>query len=199
MTPAAILMARANTGSSRRDAIASYSSRFNQLGMSVSTSGESTLRALFTLETGLGMRESSGNYCTGWDTSAGSSRASSEAEAGPFQTSFNSFSASSELGKLYAYYQAHPSSCLLAAYKQGASCAAQSILGSGAGAAYQRFVKSCPAFAADSAAITLRVLRGHFGPIIRGEAEVTSGCNQLFTDVARFVDQDPANACDELL
>lgn len=193
------VMSKANTGVTGKDVLAWYAPVFNQKGFSIDTAGALSLRSLFSVQIGLGMRESSGNYCTGWDTSAGSNRASSAAEAGPFQTSYDSFGASPELQKLYSYYQANPDKCWLNVFKQGASCSSQSILGTGAGATYQRFIKSCPAFAADSAAVTLRVLRTHFGPIIRKQAEVNTNCGLMLNEVRSFIDQDPANACADLL
>jgi hypothetical protein len=51
-------------------------------------SGIDTLRHLFVLMIGLGMRESSGRYCEGRDQSASNTSADT-AEAGLFQTSWN--------------------------------------------------------------------------------------------------------------
>ena len=148
---------------------------------------------------GLGMRETSGVYCEGWDTSAGSNRPSSEAEAGLFQTSYDSMRASAELRKLYAEYQASPSRCQLDVFKESARCAPRRVLGSGAGATYQAFNKACPAFAAEYAMTLLRILRGHFGPINRKEAEVNPSCNSLLKNVQALVDANPQEACKDLL
>ncbi len=197
-TPA-LLMSLANTRVTSRDAVAYYESLMDKLRFEIDRSGMETLRSVYTLGLGLGMRESSGKYCEGWDKSAGSSRPSSEAEAGIFQTSYNSMGASSELKMLYNEYRANPSSCMLDVFKEGVSCKSQSILGSGAGAEFQKFARSCPAFATEYAMVVLRVLRKHFGPINRKEAEVTVPCNQMLDDVQRLVEQDPRGACQELL
>ncbi len=60
---------------------------FTHLGIK-SVEGRASLRASYTLLIGLGMRESSGDYCEGRDYSAGSTSAST-CEAGAWQTSYN--------------------------------------------------------------------------------------------------------------
>lgn len=186
------------SSSSSTDALAYFKSAFAAMGVSVSTAGEENIRSIYTLGMGLGMRESSGEYCTGWDTTAGKNRPSSEAEAGPFQTSYDSMSASPALAALYKEYQADTSRCLLDVFKVGVSCKKQSILGTGAGATYQVFNKSCPAFATEYAMTLLRLVRTHFGPINRKEAEVVPACNSLLTSVQQIVDQNPSDSCAEL-
>ena len=192
------VMAQASVGRTSVDALAYYSSILSSMNLQADRAGPDTLTTVYTLAAGLGMRESSGNYCEGWDTSAGSNRSSSEAEAGLFQTSYNSIGASPELSKLYDAYRAHPEWCLLDVFKEGASCSPQSILGSGAGADYQRFNKTCPAFAAEYVAVMLRVNRSHYGPINTRKAEVTSACHDVFSRVEAMVEQDPANVCSDL-
>ena len=156
------------------------------------------MRATFTLEMGLGMRESSGAYCEGWDKSAGGGRPSSAGEAGLFQTSYDSMVVSPELSNLYAEYKANPSKCFLNVFKEGASCANSATLGSGAGADFQNFTKSCPAFATEYTAIMLRLLRGHYGPINRQEAEVVKSCGQLLSDIEVMVGRDPETTCQDI-
>lgn len=188
----------AAAGNSSVDALAHFSSNFSNLSMNVTTAGAEPLRSLYTLGIGLGMRESSGKYCEGRDMSA-SNTAANTAEAGMFQTSYDSISASAELSKLYAEYKADTSKCHLDTFKQGvSSCGQSSIAGSGAGADYQAFNKSCPAFAAEYAMIMLRVRRNHYGPINRKEAEVTKSCNSMLKSVQDFIDNDP-NACSDIM
>jgi hypothetical protein len=55
-----------------------------ELGMDNSADGVDTLRHLFALQLGLGMRESSGQYCCGRDMSADNVSAET-CEAGLFQ------------------------------------------------------------------------------------------------------------------
>ncbi len=197
-TPAE-LMSRASTKNASKDALEWYRTQFETLHLEVDRSGVEALRSLYTLGMGLGMRESSGKYCEGWDRAAGANRSASQAEAGPFQSSYDSMGASGELKKLYDEYRKDTSRCQLSTYKEGVTCRAQDILGKGAGAEFQKLAKSCPAFAAEYAMTSLRVLRKHYGPINRREAEVIQSCNQMLEDVQRIVEQDPFNACLELL
>lgn len=197
-TSLGMLLASANEGNTKKDAIAYYASVFAGLPVAINTEGAETLRALYTLGIGLGMRESSGVYCEGWDRSAGSNRPASAGEAGLFQTSYDSLSASAELPKLYSEYKkTKDTRCMLDVFKAGAKCSSLSNLGTGAGADFQAFLKSCPAFATEYAMTTLRVLRSHYGPINRREAEVNSSCNKMLKQVQQLVENDPY-ACEDL-
>lgn len=149
-----------------------------------------TLVEEYTLLTGLGMRESSGTYCDGYDTSAGPETADT-AEAGLFQVSWNSHTASPNLPALMAQYVSNPETCKLETFKENADCPKTAkIIGTGDGAKYQAFAKSCPAFAVEYAAILLRVQRKHWGPINRKEAEVNVDCRNLFTQVQAYAGKD---------
>jgi hypothetical protein len=192
-SPAAV-MAKAKTSDATKDALAHYETTFDALKMEIDHAGEETMQSLYALGVGLGMRESSGKYCEGWDTTA-SDQTASTAETGLFQVSYNSISATSELTKLYNEYKADESRCYLATYSEGAVCKTQSYVGTGAGLDFQKFTRRCPAFAAEYAMTLARVLRKHWGPLNRKEAEVTANCNSMLEDVRRLVDEDPANAC----
>jgi len=193
------LMSRASSGNSAKDALAHYSDVLANAGMpAVNQSGPDTLRVLFTLGIGLGMRESSGKYCVGYDTTASSHTANSS-EAGLFQASYDSIGATPELKELYQEYQANPQRCHLDIFKQGVSCTNQGIIGAGtAGGDYQAFNKQCPAFAAEYAMTLIRVLRSHFGPINRKEAEVIPACEVMLGDIENFVIGDRARVCGDL-
>jgi hypothetical protein len=184
-------------GSSTTDALALYASTFSSLSMDVKNAGVGPLRSLYTLGIGLGMRESSGKYCEGRDMSASNTSANT-AEAGMFQTSYDSIGASAELTNLYNEYKVNPNNCFLDTFKVGVSCGSSSIAGSGAGADYQAFNKSCPAFAAEYAMVMLRVRRNHYGPINRKEAEVTTSCNQMLKSVETFIEND-LNSCADIM
>jgi hypothetical protein len=192
------IMSAASSGNDVKDALTHYQSNFGSLPIAVSAAGLQPLRAVYVLGIGLGMRESSGSYCEGWDRSAGSNRSSSAAEAGAFQTSYDSIASSPELSKLYAEYKASPDRCFLDVFKEGASCSKGSILGTGAGAEYQAFNKSCPAFATEYAMTMLRIQRGHYGPINRKEAEIVPACNQMLKSVQDLISNDPY-ACQDIL
>lgn len=194
------ILTSARTTNTTKDALAHYQSHFSSL-IDTSIAGANPLRAVYVLGIGLGMRESSGRYCEGWDRSAGSSRSSSAGEAGVFQTSMDSMGISIELSKLYNEYKANPARCFLDVFKQGVSCSSSDMsnLGTGAGADYQAFNKSCPAFAAEYAMTMLRIARTHYGPINRKEAQVNPACNTMLKQVQELIEQDPQNACDDIL
>jgi len=185
---AAVEMAKADTGNAKKDALAHYESQFAALGMDNSTSGADTLRHLFALMLGLGMRESSGKYCEGRDMSADNTT-SETAEAGLFQTSYNARSASALMPKLFAQYQANPSG-FLDVFKEGVTCHPSDLenFGSGDGKEFQRLSKACPAFAAEFAAVGLRNIRTHWGPINAQKAEVRLASDEMFKQVKAAVD-----------
>lgn len=191
------LMASRNSGKTSKDVLAWYQASYDAANMSIDSSNADTLRSLYTLGIGLGMRESSGKYCEGYDVTAKQS-SSATAEAGMFQTSYNSVSASVELANLYNEYKQDQSKCYLNVFKPGVSCTARAIYGTGEGAKFQTLAKTCPAFAAEYAMISLRVLRAHYGPINRKEAELRSSCNQMLDDVQSYVDDNRSLVCGSL-
>lgn len=176
---------------SAKDALELYASAFNAAGIILNASGIDNLRALFVLEAGLGLRESSGRYCEGRDRSASNTSADS-AEAGLFQQSWDSRGASPELPKLFAAYRSNPRG-FVEIFQEGVSVRAGDLdnSGSGDGAAFQALCKSAPAFAVECAAVGLRVLRTHWGPIVRREVEITPFADELFRHVQTIVDAQP--------
>lgn len=190
---AAVEMARANTGDATRDVLAHYADIFAALGMNNSVAGPDTLRHLFALLLGLGMRESSGNYCEGRDMSTDNTDAET-AEAGLFQTSYNARNANPLLPQLFQQYQANPAG-FLNIFKEGASCSPGDFVnhGSGPGKEFQRLSKESPAFAAEFAAVALRNIRRHWGPINAQKAEVRPAADEMFRQVQAAV--DASNLC----
>jgi SH3 domain-containing protein len=187
--PCAAEMAKANTGNGSVDALAWLAPEFAAAGLDNSTDGVDTLRHLFVLLVGLGMRESSGIYCTGRDQSASNTTADT-AEAGLFQTSFNARGASALLPALFQVYQASPAG-FLDVFQEGVNpCGAADMqnFGSGDGAEFQRLSKACPAFAAEFAAVGLRNLRTHWGPINTKTAEIKTECDDMLLQVQQAVD-----------
>jgi peptidoglycan hydrolase-like protein with peptidoglycan-binding domain len=184
-------MAKAETGDGARDALTWYKDIFADAGMDNSVAGPDTLRHLFVLLIGLGMRESSGKYCEGRDRSA-SNVTSDTAEAGLFQMSFNARAASPLLPALFTQYSSNPSG-FLDVFKEGVHCSQANLqnFGSGNGKAFQALCKECPAFAAEWAAVGLRHLRKHWGPITRREAQVRPECDELLRQVQAAVDASP--------
>jgi len=188
----ALDMAQKNTGDQARDALAWYDDVFDAAGMSNNTSGVDTLRHLFVLLIGLGMRESSGKHCEGRDTTA-NNVTSDTAEAGLFQVSFNAKDASPLLPQIFAQYKSNPSG-FVDVFREGVQCSAASLenFGSGDGKEFQRLCKECPAFAAEFAAVGLRHIRKHWGPISRKQAQVRPDCDALLSQVQAAIDAAPA-------
>jgi Putative peptidoglycan binding domain len=187
----ALLMASADSYNDNKDALSWYRSNFKAKGMSNEVTGVDTLRHLYVLLMGLGMRESSGRHCCGIDTSAGvSSRKADTCEAGAWQQSWNSHVASPEIDKLFDEYKSDPSGCLQSVFAEGVSCtpAEWKIWGTGQGAEFQRLAKECPMFAVEAAGVGLRVIRRHWGPINRKEAEIVTAADEMFMDVQRLVE-----------
>ena len=187
--PAAVDMAKARTNSDK-DVFNVYRSKFDNFAMSNEVSGPDTLQHLFAFLLGHGMRESSGRHCEGRDQSA-SNVQSDTAEAGLFQTSYNAHSASApEFDNLMDEYSGDEAECHLHAFEDGVSCSSSewSSYGSGAGRDFQDLCKSCPAFAFETAALTLRTLCNHYGPVIRFEVELKEEANDMFIDVRRYVE-----------
>jgi len=186
--PIATAMAAADTGSKETDALTWYQARFQANKMNNAVAGADTLRHLFVLLTGLGMRESSGKYCEGRDKSA-QNITSDTAEAGLFQMSYNIHKASPHIDKLIADYSAKPDG-FLSIFQEDVVCGHDNFVnyGDGAGAAFQELCKSCPAFSVEAAAIGLRVLRKHWGPINSRAAEILTDADDLFRQVQSIVD-----------
>jgi uncharacterized protein (TIGR02594 family) len=177
-------MAQANADDPDHDALSWYEDEFAAVDMSNDEDGIDTLRHLFVLMIGLGMRESSGNHWEGRDTSANNTSADS-AEAGLFQTSWDIHSASTYITKLFNHYWDNPNG-FAETFSKGLSPTQSSLsnYGNGAqGTQYQWLAKFCPAFAVAMSAVGLRVRRDHWGPINRYEVELKKSADQLLRDV----------------
>lgn len=185
--PVAELMAQADRNSSDHDALSWYRSEFNSLGMDNSEDGIDTLRHLFVMILGLGMRESSGKYCEGRDMSA-SNTSADEAEAGMFQTSWNIRSCCSEIPPLLEAFWDNPNGFLPTFQKDiGPDSKDLGGYGSGDGARYQFLSKFAPAFHAYVTALGMRYLRQHWGPINRSEVELRADANRMLLDVQDYL------------
>lgn len=187
---AAIEMGRAASGDADVDALSWYAQEFATLGMSNGKDGIDTLRHLFVMLMGLGMRESSGRHCEGRDMSA-DNVSSDTAEAGLFQMSWNASNSSDEMqGLMDSYLPAvDAQQCAIQHFSQGVNCSTSDweCYGSGAGYQYQVLAKNCPQFAVETAAIGLRNLRQHWGPINRREVELRREADHMFREVQRII------------
>jgi hypothetical protein len=191
--PAALEMAKAQTADASRDALAHYAPEFQALGMSNSNAGADTLRHLFVLLIGLGMRESSGRHCEGRDMAAQNVQAET-CETGLFQFSYNSRTASPLLPRLIQSYAGRRD--FLSPFRRGVACDSDSWAnhGTGPGAEFQQLAKQCPAFAVEYGAVLLRNRRRHFGPINTKKAELRREADALFQDVRAYVEANGVTA-----
>jgi uncharacterized protein (TIGR02594 family) len=188
--PAALEMAKARTDSDK-DALNEYREDFDDLDMSNERAGADTLRHLYALMLGHGMRESSGEHCCGRDQSA-DNYDSDTCEAGAFQTSYNAAGASNpEFDDLMDEYISGNSPGYLDAFAEDVSCSSSDweSYGSGRGREFQDLCKNEPAFSAESCGLTLRNLCNHYGPIIRHETELREDADAMFLDVQDYVDE----------
>ena len=185
------VMAQANTDNEDKDALAWYADEIEDMSWDTSEDGIETLRALFGLQIGLGMRESSGRYCEGRDMSA-DNVTSDTAEAGLFQTSWNIRSASPEFQRLFDHYEQEPVG-FLDQFREDVTPSGSDLknYGSGDGATYQFLAKYAPAFAVLTTAVGLRTLRQHWGPINRHEVTLTSQAEELLRDVEQIISEAP--------
>jgi N-acetyl-anhydromuramyl-L-alanine amidase AmpD len=197
--PAAVEMAKARTNDASRDALAWYNAIFTAAGMSNDHEGVETLRHLFVLLIGLGMRESSGKYCEGRDITATNLDADT-AEAGLFQASYNARVASPLMPALFTQYATKPYG-FVDIFKEEVTCTQGDLenFGTGDGMNFQKLSKACPAFAAEFAAVGLRNIRKHWGPINSRAAEVRPECEAMLQQVEEEVDKLPAAALAALL
>lgn len=188
--PLAKEMAR-SAGDADYDALAWYEDEFDELGMSNDMDGVATLRHLFVLIMGLGMRESSGYYCEGRDMSADNVSADT-AEAGLFQMSWNAKGCSTSMTALFDAYDTDGDAPLNGyedVFSEGVSCSSEDweVYGSGDGARYQWMAKHYPMFACETVAIGLRSLRQHWGPINRKEVEIKEEADDMLRKIQALI------------
>ena len=96
--------------------------------------------------------------------------------------------------QLFREYSANPSG-FLDVFKEQVQCKPSDFenFGTGPGRDFQQLTKECPAFAAEFAAVGVRNIRKHWGPINRKEAEIRPEANLLLTQVEQMV--DAGNLC----
>lgn len=149
------------------------------------------LRILHVILYALGVRESSGRYCCGLDMSAPQNANGEEAEAGPFQQSYNSRAFSVNVVQLMEAYLADPSyPSFIDIFKEGVVPKANDLhtYGAGKGATFQQLVKSRPEYAAEIAALVMRTKCGHWGPLNREEVSFPSVLVAYMRQVQQIVD-----------
>jgi hypothetical protein len=196
--PAALDMARKKTDDVGHDALALYNPVFTQLGMSNDSDGVDTLRHLFVLLTGLGVRESSGYHCRGRFMGQDFSHAD-DAEAGLFQTAYSLRNFyPSILIPLIQRYTNNPSG-FVEIFSSGITCSAIDWRNWGdpsePGYKLQQLTKTCPAFAAEYAAVGMRHSLRSWGPLRSTEVlkkpEVVPACDTLYKGVEAIMESAP--------
>jgi len=182
----AIEASKEHSRNSNVDALTHYADIFELAGIPSDTADD-RLRQLFVLLMGLGMRESSGRWCEGRDRSTQNVTATT-AEAGLFQASWNARVGSSLMPKLFQSYAGRAD--FLEVFKEGVKERDRDLenFGTGDGYEFQRLSKFCPAFAVEFAAVGLRNIREHWGPLNRREAEVKRKADAMYRQVAQLVD-----------
>jgi N-acetylmuramoyl-L-alanine amidase len=195
--PAVLEMAKADTNDDSTDALSLYRSNFQALGMSNSEGGIGTLRHLFALMLGHGMRESSGQHCCGTDDSAAGAagRPPDEIEAGLFQTSYNAHTCCPQFDMTTEDYEDGGDNCegYFDAFAEGVTCDADDwrCYGSGAPYDFQLMCKNEPAYAMETCALVLRNRCNHYGPIKRKETELRADADELLLEIQSLIMVEP--------
>jgi hypothetical protein len=188
-------MAKAATSDPDADALTWFADDYDALDMSNNRSGADTLRHLWVLILGLGMRESSGQHCCGVDQSADNHEADT-AEAGAWQTSYDAHSCSANFDALFDAFDigvdTDQPQGFRDAFSEDVSCSSADWedYGTGDGAQHQWLSKHAPAYAAEVCGITLRNRRNHYGPVNRREVEIKSAADEMLMRVQDRVDRD---------
>lgn len=185
---AALAMVRVVDGSG--DVFDHYENQLKAAGLITDRASDvDRLRILFVILIGLGMRESSGRYCCGRDTTAKIPPSSDTVEAGLFQQSWDSHRASPEIDKLANLYSGPNTVGYIEIFKEGVTPHSGDLVnfGDGAGRDFQEMCKDSPAFAVQVAAIGLRTLYTHWGPIVRHEVEISPAAISLLAMVQGLV------------
>jgi hypothetical protein len=176
--------------STTTDAVARFARDLRALGADLSQDGVDVLRGLFTILIGLGMRESSGKYCTGRHRDKKIAATAQNSEAGLFQISYDIGVHAGDFQALYKKYQQRPSSGFLDVFSEGVTCPADdwANVGGGPGRDFQQFSKDCPAFTVELAALALRSRANHWAPINARKVQIREECWTLLRGVETAID-----------
>ncbi len=168
------------------------------------------LRGLIVLMFGLGLMESSGRHCCGWDRgklngwgkpSRKIEPTSTNSEAGLFQTSYDIINSVNQatrdlLLEIFEKYKLSQDG-YLELFSKGARCKEfdSENFGEGAGKEFQKISKECPAFAMEFTALALRNIATHWNPVIKiGDNEhglqIKRECDNLLKDIQNYIDEN---------
>lgn len=162
----------------------------------IANGGLETFRAMMTLVTGLGMRESSGQPFVGRDASADFTHENS-AESGLNQGSYGLVKDSPEVMELYAWFKKNPKACFKDVYYNGRKGSAANLKNWGTpgtpGYEFQKFKKECPGFDVESTLMAMRYNgggKGEWGPLRSKDAQVVASCAKHYSDVQAYVEKN---------
>jgi hypothetical protein len=177
-------------GNATHDVLAWYATQL-VLGEAETDTPSQKLIALIAILLGLGMRESSGQFCAGADTpeDRGTPTTPENAEAGLFQVSYDSINGDALRQGIFDKYRGRTD--LQTVFSAGVSCGAKDWknYGSGDAAEFQNTMKRCPLFATLYSAVFLREHRQEWGPINSHTAEVKKEAVSLFRDIQNNLDR----------
>jgi hypothetical protein len=181
-------VAKASTGHEGYDALAWYEPQFANRKMSVNVAGLANLRHTYVLLMGLGMRESDGMHCCGRDQSAHNVTANT-CETGLFQQSWNFSTCCTDIVNLFDSYEKAAASRYLPIFSEHVSCGAKDWenYGTGLGMRFQKLCKRDPLCAIETAAVGVRNIRRHWGPINRKEVEIRPEADALFKEIEAVI------------
>jgi hypothetical protein len=204
--PFAVKMAKAAAPNAdiTTDAVAKFAAQLQALGADLSVAGVDVLRSVFTILFGLGMCESSGKFCAGWDLCKQEPPKADNSEAGLFQISYDIGAGvkGSDFKDLYDAYRklkpGRPGSSFFDVFSEGITCTfgvncklyrdGGEIFGAGPGREFQQFCKDNPAFSVELAALGLRVRANHWGTINRSEVEIQEDAWTLLKSVETAIE-----------
>lgn len=188
-------MVRVVNGPNEHDVFDHLAAEIIAAGWKIDAPDVDRLRLLWIILTGLAMRESSGGEDIGQDSSAPENRTSDQAEAGTWQQSWDSRGASPELPKLLTLYCLTDPDQVDRIFGRGVNVRPGSLqnYGDGDGLAFQKLAKTRPSIAILFAAIGLRTLRTHWGPINGRAIELVPAADALFRQVEAIM-TTPATA-----
>ena len=171
----------------KRDALAYLNNEFVAAGMHNDADAVDTMRHVFVLLASLGMQETRGRYCEGDDILV--SNPDENAAVGLFSSSYNATSAIPQYQLLVTKYAG--SKALLDIFQEGVDLRKgdSEISGVGSVLEFQRLSKQCPAFAVEFAALGLRSIKSHWGPVHRRTVEITPACDEMLRQVQTLLDE----------
>jgi hypothetical protein len=195
-----------------KDTLSKWNLEFEKIGLN-NDSEQNRLRNVFILMFGLGMMESSGRYCCGWDrgklTGWGkpskiiplSEISANNSEAGLFQTSYDVFNSmpleiEKTLLQIIQRYKGGEDG-FLEYFSKGAYCGILDgeNVGKGKGFEFQKLAKESPAFTVEFNALAIRYTASHWNPIIKiGDSkdglQLKLEVNNLLLKVEDYVDDN---------